>query len=71
MIDFTTEKPTESGWYDVIWQPGEEPVCVWVFVSEWGLLWGWDEHDDPEAIELDIRDPDLIQFRKVEPEVQP
>lgn len=36
-------------------------------VEPWDLwLWGRDEHDDPESIALDIRDPGAIQWRDPE-----
>jgi len=36
-------------------------------VEPWDLwLWGRDEHDDPESIALDVRDPGTIQWRDPE-----
>lgn len=65
---FTTLRPQASGWYEVIWEPGDTPVKVYLHVSleDDYICWGWDESDDPEAIELDIAQPELIQFRKLD-----
>lgn len=66
MSDYSTQKPTESGWYDVIWEPGGVPMRVWITVGEHGLTWGWTEYDDPESVDLDVEDPGLIQYRRAD-----
>jgi hypothetical protein len=69
---FTTEWPEESGWYEVIFNPGDKPMRVYLHVSTAIseitrrpiISWGWDESDDPESIAVPALDYDLIQFRK-------
>lgn len=63
---FSTDRPTTSGWYEVIWEPGDAPQKVYLSVTEDGICWGHNETDDPEAIELDVAYPELIQFRPAE-----
>lgn len=56
-----TSRPTTAGWYDVKWEPGDDWERIWVF--DGGDCWGYAPHDDPEAINLDIAEPDLIEWR--------
>ena len=55
--DLLSKPPTAAGWYDVKWEPGDEWCRVWLF--DGGNCWGHGPHDDPEAVNLDIRDPEL------------
>lgn len=73
-LKFSTERPKKSGWYYVIWEPGNTPKEVWINYSPAGTVpgidtdfwtWGWNESDNPEDIELDIARPDKIQFSEI------
>lgn len=76
---FRDNAPPKDGYYEVIWETGDSPKLVYLrrhsepdlpadipTQYEWERwLWGKDEHDDPEAIGLDIQQPELIQWRRV------
>lgn len=76
---FKDSAPPYDGYYEVIWEDGDAPRFVYLrrhnepdlpadipTEHEWERwLWGKDEQDDPEAISLDIRNPELIQWRRV------
>ena len=53
--------PTQAGWYDVKWEPGDNWERIWVF--EGGETWGRGPNDDPEAIDLDVADPNLTEWK--------
>lgn len=73
-MEFSTNRPKESGYYYVIWEEGDDPyqslVYIWYYPK--GTLskddesdywtWGLTENDDPESIELDILEPEKIKF---------
>lgn len=40
----------QDGWYLVDFKDGDPPITVWLWFGEWGVNWGWDEADDPEAL---------------------
>jgi len=63
---FRDKQPSPAAQYDVIWEDGDEPVSVWLdYCAETdGWIWAWHRGDDPEALGLDIRDPDGIQWRQ-------
>ena len=74
---FIHSAPPCDGYYEVIWDEGDKPQFVYLkryeqpdlgtipTKHEWEhWLWGKDEHDDPEAMSLDIRQPELIQWRR-------
>jgi hypothetical protein len=63
--EFTAERPIESGWYEVILEPNEQPDCLWITVTPDCILWGWHENDDPEAINIESRGP--VLYKKSEP----
>lgn len=74
---FADAAPPRDGWYDVIWEPGDEPQRVWLMriddepqdppsqheYDHW--LFGLHEFDDPEAISLDIVEPQKIRWKSV------
>lgn len=47
-------EPRASGWYYVQWEPTEFPKRVWLW--EGGELWGCNQTDDPETVELTASD---------------
>jgi hypothetical protein len=51
MEGFTAERPVESGWYDVVFAPGERPSRVYLHAFPEIISWGWDEADDAEALD--------------------
>ncbi len=64
------ELPSNSGYYFVIWEPGDVEVLVYLKsipgedstdINSW--LWGKSEQDDPEAVTLDIKYPENIRWR--------
>ena len=55
-------RPTEAGWYDVRWEPGDSWERVWLF--DGGDTWGWSPTDDPEGVELDIREPARTEWKR-------
>lgn len=73
---FRDASPTETGWYDVRWEPGDDWIRVWLNrvhdephddpvehdVERW--VWGKGPTDDPESVCLDIRDPLLIEWKR-------
>lgn len=68
-MEFSTNRPKESGYYYVIWEEGDSPVLIYVWHYPKGddseyWTWGFNENDDPESIELDILEPDKIKFSK-------
>lgn len=64
--------PPADGWYYVDGLSDPAPVWLCPFLPEdypgeeveRGLLWGRDEHDDPEAIELEGLSLDTIQWKR-------
>lgn len=76
---FKDSPPPNDGYYETIWEKGDKPQIIYLrrhnlpdlptdvpTEYEWERwLWGKDEHDDPEAIGLDIRQPELIQWRRI------
>lgn len=50
LIGYSSDKPTENGWYHVIFEPSDMPRLVYLRVGEYGLTWGYDMEDDPELI---------------------
>ena len=56
--------PKKSGYYYVIWEEGDIPVKVYIWVNDFGLCWGHDENDDPESVELDVINPENIKYYK-------
>jgi hypothetical protein len=62
--DTWTTQPNTTGWYEVQWEPDEVPMLVWLQITpadDMGpdyddahdfVVWGFDEHDDLEAIRL-------------------
>lgn len=64
LLGYTLEKPTEDGWYFVIFEPGDYPKRIYLHVTEYGISWGWDEEDDPEMIESSVSDLDLVLYKK-------
>lgn len=67
---FSTNRPRKSGYYFVKWQPHEKPVKVWInYITSLDLgeawTWGWSPEDDPEDLELDIAEPEKIQFAEI------
>lgn len=71
-MKLSTKRPTENGWYYVAWELADTPRPTLVYIRHFpkGTLfehkdywtWGKDEYDDPEDIELDVIDPDMIFF---------
>jgi len=51
-----------DGWYYV--RDFSEDRPVWLRRFDGGLLWGWNERDDPEAIEIEGLSLDTIQWKR-------
>ena len=64
LIGYTFDKPTEDGWYFVIFEPNDMPSRVYLHVSEYGIAWGYNKEDDPEMIESATIFPDLVLYKK-------
>ena len=52
-IEWSTEIPTKDGWYEVRWDPNNNPTVVYVHCAPDGVVWGWAENDDPEFVSLE------------------
>lgn len=52
-IGYTTDQPTVSGWYHVIFEPHDMPRRVYLHCSEHGISWGSDKEDDSEMVSGD------------------
>lgn len=58
-MTFSMQLPRKTGWYYVVWEPGDTPVRIWVNYFPKGTLfdgieywtWGRDQEDDPEYLE--------------------
>jgi hypothetical protein len=67
---FTTERPTESGWCEVVFNPRDKPKKVYLHVAPDGIRWGRSEDlDDSLPLEAHVYEPEKIKFRKIEEEV--
>jgi hypothetical protein len=68
-MEFTTLRPKESGYYFVKWSPEEKPLKIFlryyspVFSPKEEWTWAKNQSDDiEEDIEIDVDEPELIQF---------
>ncbi|MFP3834061.1 hypothetical protein [Chryseobacterium sp. SIMBA_028] len=65
-LNFTTEKPTESGYYFVIWNKNEEKLLLWIdyTVTNGEKLWFWryTQTDEPIDINFDAHNTEHPQF---------
>lgn len=64
LIGYSSDSPTEKGWYHVIFEPGEMPKLVYLRVGTWGMTWGYDMEDDPELINK--KDARQMLFKKAD-----
>lgn len=64
--DFTSELPAEEGWYDVIFNPGEQPSRVYVHPGGGHPTWRYYPEDDPESVAVPADDVSLIRYRRAE-----
>lgn len=60
MSEWRTDLPPKAGYYEADFGPMDDTMIVWLIPvkaespdEEDGIVWGFDEHDDPEAVELD------------------
>lgn len=65
-LNFTTEKPTESGYYFVIWNKNEEKLLLWIDYTitngEKRWFWRYTQTDEPRDITFDVHNTEHPQF---------
>jgi len=67
--DWRTGRPPEDGWYYVKDFAESQPVYLRIVNSQhdphdYTIVWGWDEHDDPEALETEGVDSKTIKWKR-------
>jgi len=60
---YSSTKPTADGWYHVTFEPGYGSK-VYLWVSEYGISWGYDQEDDSEMINSE--EIESMLFKKAE-----
>lgn len=65
-IDFTIARPTESGYYFVIWNKNEEKLLLWIdcITTDGKQHWFWryTQTDEPRDIIFDVQNTEYPQF---------
>lgn len=66
LIGYTSDVPTEPGWYYVIWELRRFPSLIYirptVIDGNKRITWGWDIEDDPELI--DAEEVSAMMFKR-------